>query len=646
MHKPNNRILIAVATFCLLSTKAQAATYYVDFVNGNDNNNGTSYLSAFKHSPGDLTATGQPATVSLVSGDRIIFRGGVKYKGSINVKTSGVILDGNSDGTFGTGKAIIDGSEPLTGWSTCSLPSVKAALYCTKLPTDVDINAIALYQGLKPTIPAQSPQPSNYYHTDNLGEYFETAASNVSGTSLNDSTNLASFTGGWGSTKVKIWGAGNIIFTKNVLSGTSSSINYDTTNTYKDRPTRYAILNHPAAMSNPGEYYVDQLTRTIYYYPYDGFPKDIDISKRERGIVIQGDNVTVKNFIVEKHVGKPKQYTSGTGIYVGGMSTKSVSGVILEKNEVRNTTAVENKGAIVADNVNGLIIRNNFVHHVLPIRGILINNSRNVISQQNKIDYVGGTGLAYFKSTDGKILNNTITNITGVHSNGISLYIGSNNTIVQGNKVQIEGLSLTTQDSSNITVAFNQFETLGDAYTIAEWGIRNGTTYPTGLKYHNNTILNNYAKGMYINEKSLVGLVCQNNIMDGGLGVIAETSAKVSHNVYTSLFWPQSAKYGWQLREGETKQSKSTVYIDPANRDYRLNVVGSEILSKGITQPGFSNSAFIGPNKIYVSTTAAETSSTSATTTTTTTTTSSTTTNSTINFYDVVDPTTGKLTAP
>jgi len=111
------------------------AMYYIDFSNGVNTNDGISTATAWKSCPGDASATGAAAAAQLKAGDTIIFKGGVIYKGETSVKWSGsasaqIIYDGNSAGTWGTGKALIDGENirsygfsALTG--TTSYVSVK-----------------------------------------------------------------------------------------------------------------------------------------------------------------------------------------------------------------------------------------------------------------------------------------------------------------------------------------------------------------------------------------------------------------------------------------------------------------------------------------------------------------------------------------
>ena len=89
-------------------------TYYVDFVGGLDSNTGTSPSAPWKHAPGDPDSTAVPANATLQHGDTVVFKGGVVYEGTVVLEWSGspgnpLVYDGNSAGTFGSGRAIIDG---------------------------------------------------------------------------------------------------------------------------------------------------------------------------------------------------------------------------------------------------------------------------------------------------------------------------------------------------------------------------------------------------------------------------------------------------------------------------------------------------------------------------------------------------------
>ncbi|MGC2423931.1 MAG: choice-of-anchor Q domain-containing protein [Nitrospirota bacterium] len=113
-HKSYLTLLATMLIFFNMGVSyAFSETYYVDFAGGDDSNTGTSTSAPWVHCPGDPKAAGNPADVALSPGDKVYFKGGIQYRGQINVNWSGssgnlIAYDGNSAGTWGTGQAIID----------------------------------------------------------------------------------------------------------------------------------------------------------------------------------------------------------------------------------------------------------------------------------------------------------------------------------------------------------------------------------------------------------------------------------------------------------------------------------------------------------------------------------------------------------
>jgi hypothetical protein len=116
-----SRVVAALLLCAGVAGPLPAATYFVDHAGGDDQADGLSPRTAWKHSPGDRNATAKPRAVALVGGDRVVFKGGVTYFGEIEVRVSGtegqpITWDGNTEGTFGEGRAILDGCRRIGGW--------------------------------------------------------------------------------------------------------------------------------------------------------------------------------------------------------------------------------------------------------------------------------------------------------------------------------------------------------------------------------------------------------------------------------------------------------------------------------------------------------------------------------------------------
>jgi len=112
------RLALSILLCCALGAKG--ATYYIDFASGNNSNAGTSTGAPWKHSPGDTNATSTAASVTLVAGDVVKFKGGVTYQGFVVLTNGGssaspLIFDGNFANDWGTGRAVWDGMYHTNG---------------------------------------------------------------------------------------------------------------------------------------------------------------------------------------------------------------------------------------------------------------------------------------------------------------------------------------------------------------------------------------------------------------------------------------------------------------------------------------------------------------------------------------------------
>lgn len=90
---------------------------YIDFEQGADANDGLTKQTPWKHHPWDPNATGQAKAAK--GPQTFVFKQGVIYRGELNANESGtpaapILL--TRDPSWGTGPAVICGSEAVTGW--------------------------------------------------------------------------------------------------------------------------------------------------------------------------------------------------------------------------------------------------------------------------------------------------------------------------------------------------------------------------------------------------------------------------------------------------------------------------------------------------------------------------------------------------
>jgi hypothetical protein len=97
--------------------KAGESMCYIDFDLGQDDNNGLSKQTPWKHHPWDPSATGQAKACK--GAHTYVFKQGVVYRGELDANESGaqaapIIL--TRDPSWGVGPAVICGSEVVKGW--------------------------------------------------------------------------------------------------------------------------------------------------------------------------------------------------------------------------------------------------------------------------------------------------------------------------------------------------------------------------------------------------------------------------------------------------------------------------------------------------------------------------------------------------
>jgi parallel beta-helix repeat protein len=551
-------------------------TYYVDFASGNNLNPGTQALP-WKHAPGDANATGNPAKTVLKAGDTVLFKGGVSYYGNVQVNGGGtpsapVTLRGDG---WGSGKAIIDGSEPITGFTRCTSAAdcggnsnwaqiYKAPLTAPAFLTENPELSLNLTQGDQVLVPAQSPAPQNRYY-QNPDTFYSVPKENVTTTTITDSR-IAPLGNALVGSYVYVWVVPNETVSRKVVRVSGSTITLSSPITpYTDRDTKYAFanVNSSQVFDAAGEYYYNLGTKTIYVWPFGGTNPSgvVRYGARPYGVdVSKFSNVTVSGFKFQKQTGDGPREGSGVQKF---LLTKSENVQILN-NEIALTLGSKN-GAISLSAIDGLVVEGNSIHDLRDdIRGILISKSEDATVRNNELRNIARTGIAYFGVDGGRISGNTILDSYSTHGNGMSVYLGSKNITIDRNTIRNANIALTVERSSNLTLTENVFDGAGRAmYVVADWG---GMTGTVSLK--NNTIVNSTGgAALLLNTKSGVKYVVDRNILDG-----SNTSplAGYTNNIYTRLGHFQSARYGWSFGAGERQAPLADVFVSPNGTTYAV----------------------------------------------------------------------------
>lgn len=325
------------------------------------------------------------------------------------------------------------------------------------------------------------------------------------------------------------------------------------------RTDAFAIQNHPDALDEPGEYvyYEDGDAYTIYMWPYDqgANGSDLQILAKSQAIIPRsgryGSHIAIEGLTIQNY-GVRGDHRAGGIIYPKGFSNSEVT---LRNLKIRNIV-----GHGVSINsctdamVDGLVVRN-----VKGKRGILLYCDGATIQNSN-VDVIERTGIALFRSTNSKILGNTVGDL-GQHGNGISVYLGSDNALVKNNYVESNNIPFTSKHSKNITVMDNIFLTEGKK-VVSDWG--SGGGYFRAL---NNILLAPASAGRKATAIALGSkfdeMTIANNILSGAV----PSKANRFNNVYTLLGWSQKSRYGWAFGPGEVhEEDLSKIFAGDSRR--------------------------------------------------------------------------------
>ncbi len=151
------------------ATGPEARVFYIDFERGSDRASGLSPGEAWKRAPGDSRAESRARAARLMPGDRLQFRAGVRYRGTIVARTAGtmaapILYEGRG---WGDGAAILDGSDRLPSPRAC-----RSARDCLGAPQWRRLMRVRLPEGARWTdglfaddgqlVPAQWPAPGAF----------------------------------------------------------------------------------------------------------------------------------------------------------------------------------------------------------------------------------------------------------------------------------------------------------------------------------------------------------------------------------------------------------------------------------------------------------------------------------------------------
>jgi hypothetical protein len=586
------------------------ATYYIDFAAGVNTNAGTSAGAPWKHCPGDSNATGTPSTTNLASGDVVIFKGGVAYEGQLRALWDGsvgapIIYDGNTAGTFGTGRATISGATSFSAtWTQCTSaadcrgnPLWPNIWYCT-LPSGVEHPIQTLFMNGEMCYTAQSPNPTSRFYLDDFTTAYTVAPANITDTSLTDpavfnnpsSTHYAdAWVGVWLSNNTWAW---KQITAYNPATGTVT-LTDNGNNPYTDRNAYYTVVGHPDCIDVANEYSFAISENRCYLWPAGGVnPNGQQFSLAVKGRGIEGtgvQHITIRGFIWRGQWGLLSQ--GGTAIRFNESGNILVDDCI-----VRYNRSLSREWMIrLSSWTSGPIVYGKMQVHDCTVEecdggAIAVLVSRDAEILRNTAQSLSRTAIYMAGCEDSIISQNSVLDVRGSHANGVSVYSACDNIIISRNLIRNAATLLTYEYSTNLYFLNNVLDGDGQEQLVREWGGCGGNVVWAG-----NTLVNSTATAMVgIGISPVVGAtyVLRNNIIGRGGYVYPEPAGAVrSHNIYLDLAFWQNGGYGWSLGTGETENGDQTsLFADSAAGNWALKA-GSAAINAGTDVSAYTGGA-------------------------------------------------------
>ncbi|NLF32713.1 MAG: right-handed parallel beta-helix repeat-containing protein [Planctomycetes bacterium] len=584
-HRASLVGLTCVVALAAAAPPAGAATYYVDFDGGSDANTGLSPASPFKRCPLDPRATGAADAALIRGGDTVIFKGGVHYRGTIEVRVNTVasnpiVFDGNTAGTFGEGRAIIDGSEPVTGWTRCQSaaeadgnPHWANIWWAAIPPPNSDTFLVNLCEGDRPLSFAQDPNPSDPFYQDDIGTYRalrDPLPHDVGGyTEYADATYFTQPDGWWGDDAwIAVYARTNRVYRRRVRDYVAAEhkIVFDLLNAeqYPAGQGRFCMFNALRILDRPGEYCV-KLTpepngmHRIFAWPYEDVG-DMTISARNRGFDIFGSGITIQGFIIEKqaHAPLPSAVRCSSGSRNGIVVRDNVIRLIRMRNEPGYRC-----GAVEMNDVSNALVEGNEFLENSGAHAVTWDNVDDSTLSDNYIYRSGASAVVWYRCNRSAILRNTLYDNQGMHANGLTVYSGCRDVLVEGNHVSLGASPLAAQDTIGLTIINNVFDAYGSSNCISLWALHNMDDVLIACNTLVNSNHNVSWQAAIYGQSPGTGrpLTIVNNILDGLAGDLPGT---IAYNCYTY-------SKGSALGPGEFVVSDvNQLFVDPAGRDYRL----------------------------------------------------------------------------
>ncbi len=455
------RMMPAVAVALLAGcAPAGGTTWHVDYASGRDSADGRTPATAWKHAPGDPDATAGPAGARLQPGDKLLFRAGVAYRGTIRVAASGnaekpIVYSGIG---WGEGLAIIEGADPVasarpcTSAADCGGAADWKALSRVEYPQPATARVV-LYGARGPYWLSQIPAPADPFYSDGRHGFAVTPLSRLGElqSGILTSPELARAARDGRMVELAFWVRPNLV-TRRPLKGIDGDrllFDAEGLRFYEDRDGAVALNGSFAGLAEPGRYVVIGPGVLVARLRPGDNATTLSIGSGRMGFNVTGQsNLVISGFHFRNMTGSATGRREGRAITSLGIRAHDIE---ISGNRF-GPAVIENGSGVVqlqaADNVD---ILSNRIEEIAFGSGIRASGGKpsNLRIEGNVIRRLGRTGIALLGVHGAQVKGNIVADIRGVHGNALTAYLGNRDILFEGNCVVNSSRPLTYHGDKN-----------------------------------------------------------------------------------------------------------------------------------------------------------------------------------------------------
>lgn len=535
------RAVTAAATVALFAVAAPAAGAQAESAQDQPSTTQPTWTRTIyvDHEHGDNAAAGAtpetsrktvPARDELEPGVRVLFKGGVRYPAPIRITSSGtdrhpVVFDGNADGEWGEGRAILDGAGLLGPWRETGKTPKGLTIWETDLPNNFkwDHQYFHIWQDGEPLRIASSANLEDNLMIAEDGKYWHGQMQKKDkGVLIRDPKNFGDLKDGWEHTAIWYYGNNNHTYRAKAIGfdRASSSLRFKQIQMGGGKLT-YALLNHPDVLDAPGEYLVRPDKKTVRLITIDNADPGAAALRYSRSSVGIANPTSSHIIIRGFHI----TGTLGDSVRIGKRGGRGRATHV----HVEDFEAV-GSGAVRAVTASDVTIEHGNLYEITGFRPIFIDRCDRVRVAWNRLRR-SQSGITGFGAVNSLFLGNDVRETLNIHGNAMTIYVGSHNTWLIGNTLVggRAGIGLALRNSNDLIIAFN---TIRGGKALCQWMDPKGGSPMTIC---NNTILGSFL----LRLTSIRKIELYNNFIANYHRVFKTEDLRVhSHNIYERVYEP------------------------------------------------------------------------------------------------------------